>query len=429
MIEGAKTFTNMRLSHWILFISLAFTTTGCISTPRTAKPSIPNTPIATSLSAIPSSTATSTFMPSQEPGRGESTPAPAQTLLSPTAMPSQSIPASPQPSPTAINPPATPAPTQGSNPINTQPAPTPATACSDQASFEGDITIPDNTVFQPGEKFVKTWRLYNSGTCTWGAGYAVVFAYGDQLGASLSTPIPPAAPGTSIQISLDMTAPSSPGQHAGNWQLQNANGQHFGVGMNGTDYFWAQIMVSYAAPAIPPANSGQAPAVTTDAQPSTGSNPAPTATPLSTTTGRCTYTGNPEYENEILQQINSVRTSNGLTSLSLQSQLSAAARTYSIDMACNNRVDFTHHTDSNGGRWYDRIAVQGYAYAAAFENVFVGNPAYGGTPQEAMNWWMNSPIHRGNILNPDVTEIGIAYIYTSTSDYGGYYTVDFAQPK
>jgi uncharacterized protein YkwD len=46
-----------------------------------------------------------------------------------------------------------------------------------------------------------------------------------------------------------------------------------------------------------------------------------------------------------------------------------------------------------------------------------------------MNWWMGSPIHKANILNPDVTEIGIAYVYTSNSDNGGYYTTDFASPK
>ena len=79
-------------------------------------------------------------------------------------------------------------------------------------------------------------------------------------------------------------------------------------------------------------------------------------------------------------------------------------------------------------RWYERIGAQGYAYSKAFENVYVGNPAYGGTPQTAMNWWMNSTVHRDNILNPDVTQIGIAYAYTDTSDYGGYYTVDFATP-
>jgi uncharacterized protein YkwD len=232
------------------------------------------------------------------------------------------------------------------------------------------------------------------------------------MDAPLSSPLPATAPGASVNISLDMTAPSSAGQHAGNWQLQNAAGEHFGVGQNGQDYFWVQVAVSYAgAAASAPGSSA----------PAAGSNPA-------TTPGGCAYNSDPQAEAEILEQINTIRTMHGLNALTRQPQLDAAARTYSLDMACNNRVDFTRHTDSQGGRWYERIAAQGYAYSKAFENVYSGNPAYGGTAQTAMNWWMNSPIHRDNILNPDVSEIGIAYAYTDTSDYGGYYTVDFAAP-
>ena len=40
----------------------------------------------------------------------------------------------------------------------------------------------------------------------------------------------------------------------------------------------------------------------------------------------------------------------GLDPLARQSQLDAAAMDYSVDMACNNRVDFTRHTNSRGGQ-------------------------------------------------------------------------------
>lgn len=39
---------------------------------------------------------------------------------------------------------------------------------------------------------------------------------------------------------------------------------------------------------------------------------------------------------------------------------------------------------------------------------------------------MNSQVHRDNILNPNVTEIGVAYVFNSNAQYGGYTTVDFA---
>ena len=94
-------------------------------------------------------------------------------------------------------------------------------------------------------------------------------------------------------------------------------------------------------------------------------------------------------------------------------------------MACNGFVD---HNGSDGSTWYQRVAAQGYENSAsARENIYVGDPAFGGTPQGAFDWWMNSQVHRDNILNPNVTEIGIGYVYLSGSPYGGYYTLVVAK--
>jgi len=347
----------------------------------------------------------------------QATPEPTPTQLAPTSEPPSLTP--------TINSTVTSTPVEIATPAKIPIiTPTPSienSGCTDQATFEGDVTIPDNTIFHQGDQFVKTWRLYNSGTCPWGPGYELVLAYGDPMSAPISNPLPSVSPGASVDVSLHMTAPGGAGEHAGNWQLQNAAGQRFGVGSTGNDYFWVQVNVSYAVSQVTPSS---------ELQPTPGgAMPTPTAT-TSTTSDGCSYTRNPDFEDQVLQQINTVRASNGLGALTLNPELSAAAFTYSLDMACNNRVDFIRHTDSKGGRWYDRITTQGYSYMAAFENVYVGNPAYsGGTPQSAMNWWMQSPIHRANILNPDVTEVGIAYVYTSNSDSGGYYTTDFASPK
>jgi uncharacterized protein YkwD len=95
-------------------------------------------------------------------------------------------------------------------------------------------------------------------------------------------------------------------------------------------------------------------------------------------------------------------------------------------MACNHYVD---HTGSDGSTWFSRVASQGYAnYNSAHENIYVGHPEFGGTPQGAMTWWMNSQVHRDNILFTTVTEIGIGIVTWPTSDWGGYYTVEFARP-
>jgi uncharacterized protein YkwD len=94
-------------------------------------------------------------------------------------------------------------------------------------------------------------------------------------------------------------------------------------------------------------------------------------------------------------------------------------------MACN---DFISHNGSDGSTWYDRIKAQGYAnYSSARENIYVGNPAFGGDAQGAFTWWMNSKIHHDNILYPTVTELGIAYVFNQNSTYAGYYTLDLAR--
>ncbi len=274
----------------------------------------------------------------------------------------------------------------------------------DKAAFYGDVTIPDDTPMRQGDTFVKTWRLRNEGTCTWGNGYALVFANGDSMSEATTDPIPITEPGNIINVSVNMTAPSTGGTHYSNWELQNGSGKRFGVGINGSDYIWVRIQVNWIA-----AND-------------TNPNPTPTNTSSSTA---CAAQGNTDYENQVVTLINQARAENGLAALQVKAQLSAAALAHSMDMACN---DFVDHTGSDGSSWTDRIAAQGFPFSIAYENMYVGNPAFGGTPQGAFEWWMNSQVHRDNILNPDAVYIGVGYAFDASSTYGGYYTVDFVKP-
>jgi uncharacterized protein YkwD len=212
---------------------------------------------------------------------------------------------------------------------------------------------------------------------------------------------------------VDLVAPSRGGQQTGYWEFQNANGTRFGVGSGGHDYIWIQIQVDWS---------------------SLGYEQQPTAEPTSPAgggsgpggSGSCSAAQNTSYENRVLSLINSARESAGLPGLTINYQLSSAALEHSQDMAC---VDFVDHTGSNGSTWYDRVAAQGYAnYSSSRENIYVGDPSFGGTPDGAFTWWMNSQVHRDNILNADISEVGIGYVYYSESSYGGYYTVVFARP-
>lgn len=88
-----------------------------------------------------------------------------------------------------------------------------------------DVTIPPGTQMAPGAVFNKTWRIRNDGTCAWSAGSAWVFAGGSQMNAPDLVTLPPASPGQSVDVTVAMSAPPSPGSFAGTWQPRMANGQ------------------------------------------------------------------------------------------------------------------------------------------------------------------------------------------------------------
>ncbi|MGZ6316912.1 MAG: NBR1-Ig-like domain-containing protein [Anaerolineales bacterium] len=95
--------------------------------------------------------------------------------------------------------------------------------------FINDVTIPDGTVMAPGHTFTKTWALMNKGTCAWSTSYKLVFIGGEAMGGT-SVPLPGAVPsGAQTAISVSLTAPATPGDYTGTWQLQNDTGQSFGV--------------------------------------------------------------------------------------------------------------------------------------------------------------------------------------------------------
>lgn len=123
--------------------------------------------------------------------------------------------------------PATATPRIPATPSN--PTPSGPATCTLASTFISDVTIPDGTVVAPGGAFVKTWAIRNSGTCSWGGGYTAVLVGGQAFGASSPQPIPAAGPGDTINISINMFAPSSPGPASSVWQIQASNGVVFGT--------------------------------------------------------------------------------------------------------------------------------------------------------------------------------------------------------
>jgi hypothetical protein len=107
-----------------------------------------------------------------------------------------------------------------------------------------DITIPDDSLISPGQSFIKTWKLVNSGSCTWTTSYSTNFFYGDRMDAPESVLFQETVlPAQSVEISIEMVAPITAGTYQGNWKLRNSSGVLFGIGPNGDSPFWVRIIV------------------------------------------------------------------------------------------------------------------------------------------------------------------------------------------
>jgi hypothetical protein len=108
-----------------------------------------------------------------------------------------------------------------------------------------DVPIPDDSQIPAGQSFVKTWKLVNTGTCTWTNAYSASFFYGDRMGAPETVPLQGSVlPSQSVEISVEMVAPQSAGTYQGNWKLMNPSGELFGIGPSGNQAFWVRIVVA-----------------------------------------------------------------------------------------------------------------------------------------------------------------------------------------
>ena len=110
--------------------------------------------------------------------------------------------------------------------------PTPV-GCVDSMKFIADLTLDDgNGSFfpdvQPNQAVQKGWRIQNTGTCTWNSTYSLRFVQGTQMGGQPTAIQGNVAPGAMYDIYVNLTAPSSPGQYRGTWQLFNGRGLAFG---------------------------------------------------------------------------------------------------------------------------------------------------------------------------------------------------------
>jgi len=174
-----------------------------------------------------------------------------------------------------------------------------------------------------------------------------------------------------------------------------------------------------ATATLPPTSTPVTPTVA--GQPTQGGATATAAGP-----SVCAPAENATFVTELQTLINKARTDAGLTALTVNDKLAAAAKAHAIDMVCNN---YLSHTGLSGSTPQTRVSAQGYTSSLVLENLYALHPAYGINAQTAFNWWMNNDSEgRSNILNANVTEFGVAYQVYDKSLLGGYFVVVFAKP-
>jgi hypothetical protein len=106
--------------------------------------------------------------------------------------------------------------------VTVPPAPVPTDpAGADDATFEGDVTIPDGSVVAPGQTFTKVWQLRNNGSVRWQGRY-LSRVNSTPCQAPNRVPIPATDPGRSVRIEVPVTAGESPAHCKIYWKMTDA---------------------------------------------------------------------------------------------------------------------------------------------------------------------------------------------------------------
>ncbi|XP_075888308.1 next to BRCA1 gene 1 protein [Nelusetta ayraudi] len=109
-----------------------------------------------------------------------------------------------------------------------------------------DENLPDGTRLRPGTKFIKYWKMRNTGTMSWNADTKLKFMWGNLAVGSgdrwREVSVPFLQPGQVGIVNVALCAPSVEGSYTSHWRLAHA-GEQFGPRV------WCSIAVDPLAPA------------------------------------------------------------------------------------------------------------------------------------------------------------------------------------
>ncbi len=111
-------------------------------------------------------------------------------------------------------------------------------------------------------------------------------------------------------------------------------------------------------------------------------------------------TSSSSYAQRVVELVNIERAKEGLSPLTMDSKISAAAAVRAEEI----KTTFSH-TRPNGTSCFTALDQAGVSYRGAGENIASGQR----TPEEVVTAWMNSEGHRKNIMNANFKNIGVAY--------------------
>jgi uncharacterized protein YkwD len=163
-----------------------------------------------------------------------------------------------------------------------------------------------------------------------------------------------------------------------------------------------------STPVTPTAASGQA--VTQAATTAAG-------TPASGASAQCAYQEDNAFVTQLQTLINGERTKASLPALNTNTQLSTAAKNHAADMLCNN---YFSNIGLDKSTPEERVSRAGFTGTGVAEVIYASPTA---DPQTALTWWLNDPQNKESLLKADSNAVGIAYVKSDESLFGGYFVV------
>ncbi|HEX2827305.1 MAG TPA: CAP domain-containing protein [Burkholderiales bacterium] len=127
------------------------------------------------------------------------------------------------------------------------------------------------------------------------------------------------------------------------------------------------------------------------------------------------FTG--DVEERVLALTNDLRVKSGIAPLASESRLTDTARSFAHYIASTGRLDH----DADGTTPADRVKKRGYTYCMVAENLAFEYSSAGFTPDRLsrnfFEHWAESPTHRGNMLQPELTQIGVGVARNRSGEY------------